>query len=194
MDGVSLKISINVSARQLINDELLAIVTAALNSSGADPRNIILEITESAVTHERDKAGQVLQALKALGLQLAIDDFGTGYASLANLKALPVDHVKIDQSFIRDLVTDPGDAAITRGVIAMAHGMQLSVLAEGVENEAQLDFLRACHCDEVQGYYLAHAMPAEDLVRWVNDRKAQAAAAPSEQRSDDNIPAPLRLH
>lgn len=102
--------------------------------------------------------------------------------------------MKIDQSFIRDLVTDPGDAAVTRGVIAMAHSMQLSVLAEGVENEAQLAFSRACHCDEVQGYYLAHPMPADDLVRWVNDRKAQVAAAPNEQRSDDNIPPPPRLH
>ena len=192
--GMSLKISINVSARQLINIGLLAIVKAALTSSGADPNSITLEITESAVTHERDKAGQVLQALKGLGLRIAMDDFGTGYASLANLKALPVDQVKIDQSFIRDLVADPGDAAITRGVIAMAHSMHLSVIAEGLEDEQQLAFLRAYHCDEVQGYYLAHPMPAEEFVRWVNAREAGITAPFSKKHADDDgAPAP-RLH
>ena len=192
--GMPLKISINVSARQLANDGLLANVKAALASSGADPRSITIEITESAVTHERERAGQILQALKGLGLRIAIDDFGTGYASLANLKALPVDQVKIDQSFIRDLVTDPGDAAITRGVIAMAHSMQLSVIAEGVENEAQLAFLRAYRCDEMQGFYLARAMPAGDLVRWLNARNANVVAPSSqERRDDDSVPAP-RLH
>lgn len=192
--GLSLKISINVSARQLSNDGLLAIVKAALHSAGADPRNIILEITESAVTHERDRAAQILQALKALGLQLAIDDFGTGYASLANLKALPVDHVKIDQSFIRDLVTDPGDAAITRGVIAMAHSMQLSVIAEGVENETQLAFLRAYRCDEVQGFHLAYPMSAENFTQWVNVRQANLTAPPDTPRAEELAPPTPRLH
>ena len=192
--GMPLKISINVSARQLASDGLLATVKAALTSSGADAHNITLEITESAVTHEREKAGHLLLALKGLGLHIAIDDFGTGYASLANLKALPVDQVKIDQSFIRDLVTDPGDAAITRGVIAMAHSMQLSVIAEGVENEAQLNFLRAYRCDEIQGFHLARPMPAGDLVRWVKDRaSASATPNPSERSDADSAPTP-RLH
>jgi diguanylate cyclase (GGDEF)-like protein/PAS domain S-box-containing protein len=192
--GMTLKISINVSARQLINNSLLATVKAALSSSGADPQNITLEITESAVTHEREKAVQILQALKALGLHLAIDDFGTGYASLANLKALPVDQVKIDQSFIRDLVSDPGDAAITRGVIAMAHSMQLSVIAEGVENDAQMAFLRAYRCDEVQGFHLARPMPAGDFVRWFEARKARVAAQPVRERAEDDNPPLPRLH
>ena len=168
--GMPLKVSINVAARQLANDSLLAYVKAALNDSGVDPHSITLEITESAVMHQRERAGRVLQALKALGLRVAIDDFGTGYASLANLKQLPLDQVKIDQSFIRDLVSDPGDAAITRGVIAMAHSMQLSVIAEGVENDAQLAFLREHHCDEMQGFHLSHALPAGDLTRWIGAR------------------------
>ena len=192
--GSSLKVSINVSARQLINHELLATVKAALTGSGANPDNITLEITETAVSHERDKAVEVLQALKGLGLRIAIDDFGTGYASLANLKALPVDQVKIDQSFIRDLVTDPGDAAITRGVIAMAHSMQLSVIAEGVESEAQLAFLRAYRCDEVQGYHLARPMPADNFLRWVNARKTNVTAPLEKERADDDKPTAPRLH
>ena len=192
--GMPLKISVNVSARQLANDGLLANVKAALASSAADPRSITIEITESAVTHERERAGHLLQPLKGLGLRIAIDDFGTGYASLANLKALPVDQVKIDQSFIRDLVTDAGDAANTRGVIAMAHSMQLSVIAEGAENEAQLAFLRAYRCDEMQGFHLARAMPAGDLVRWLNARAANIAAPNSSERMDDDgAPAP-RIH
>jgi EAL domain-containing protein (putative c-di-GMP-specific phosphodiesterase class I) len=144
--------------------------------------------------HEREHAGHLLLALKGLGLRIAIDDFGTGYASLANLKQLPVDQVKIDQSFIRDLVTDPGDAAITRGVIAMAHSMQLSVIAEGVENDAQLAFLRAHQCDEMQGYLLGRAMPAADLVRWIAQRTAlSAGTANAGPGKEDSSSAP-RLH
>jgi len=187
-----LQIGINVSARQLANDGWLANVKATLASSGVDPHGITLEITESAVMHERERAGHLLQALKDLGLRIAIDDFGTGYASLANLKQLPVDQVKIDQSFIRDLVTDPGDAAITRGVIAMAHSMQLSVIAEGVENDAQLAFLRAHRCDEMQGFHLGHAMPAAELVRWLAQRATQVTTE-LPMPSDDSVVAP-RLH
>ncbi len=189
--GLSLKIGINVSARQLAHDGWLAKVKATLASSGVDPHSITLEITESAVMHERERAGHLLQALKGLGLRIAIDDFGTGYASLANLKQLPVDQVKIDQSFIRDLVTDPGDAAITRGVIAMAHSMQLSVIAEGVENDAQLAFLRAHQCDEMQGFHLGRAMPAAELLRWIGLREAQTATTIIPQ--DDSAIVP-RLH
>ena len=132
--------------------------------------------------------------MKGLGLRIAIDDFGTGYASLANLKQLPVDQVKIDQSFIRDLVTDPGDAAITRGVIAMAHSMQLSVIAEGVENDAQLTFLRDHRCDEMQGFYLGRAMPAAELVRWIGQRAGQITPLTATNHAADDSANVPRLH
>lgn len=190
--GMPLKIAINVSARQLANVGWLASVKATLASSGVDPRSITLEITESSVMHERERASHLLQSLKGLGLRIAIDDFGTGYASLANLKQLPVDQVKIDQSFIRDLVSDPGDAAITRAVIAMAHSMHLSVIAEGVENDAQLAFLRAHHCDEMQGFHLGRAMPAKDLERWMAQRAGQTS--PAITLSQDDSASASRLH
>lgn len=192
--GLPLKIGINVSARQLAHDGWLGSVKAALALTGVDARNITLEITESAVMHERERAGRLLQSLKGLGLRIAIDDFGTGYASLANLKQLPVDQVKIDQSFIRDLTSDAGDAAITRAVIAMAHSMHLSVIAEGVENAAQMAFLRAHRCDEIQGYYLGRAMPAAELERWIGARAGHSSMAQTRNQPEHEPPVMPRLH
>ncbi len=179
--GLSLQVSINVSARQLAKDDLVTNVRSALAAAGADPHRITLEITESAVMHDRRRAGEILHELKALGIRIAIDDFGTGYASLANLKQLPVDQVKVDQSFVRDIVSDPGDAAITQAVIAMAHSMGLVVIAEGVETSEQLDFLTLHQCDEMQGYFLSPAQPAAELEVWL---RGQRLARDPEQRLD----------
>ena len=112
----------------------------------------------------------ILQALKDLGLHVSIDDFGTGFSSLSYLKRLPVDKLKIDQSFIKDLTTDPGDAAIVTSIITLAHNLDLTVIAEGVENPEQLGFLRAKRCDEVQGYLISKPMPANDFAQWMQDR------------------------
>ncbi len=116
----------------------------------------------------------ILQALKSLGLQVSIDDFGTGFSSLSYLKRLPVDKLKIDQSFIRDLNTDAGDAAIVTSIITLAHNLDLTVVAEGVENAEQLGFLRANRCDEIQGYLISRPQPADALTDWIHQFNSQS--------------------
>ena len=116
----------------------------------------------------------ILQALKSLGLQVSIDDFGTGFSSLSYLKRLPVDKLKIDQSFIRDLNTDAGDAAIVTSIITLAHNLDLTVVAEGVENAEQLGFLRANRCDEIQGYLISRPQPANALTDWIHQFNSQS--------------------
>ncbi len=159
--GLPLSVSMNLSARQFQQPGLVAMMREAMDAAGLGPGAIILEITESSAMQNIDAAAATLRELKAAGCRIAIDDFGTGYSSLSYLKRLPVDIVKIDQSFIRDLTVDPDDAAITTAVIAMARSLNLQVVAEGVETAAQLDFLRAQRCHMVQGFYLSRPVPPE---------------------------------
>lgn len=188
--GTPLQIGVNLSARQLAKEDLVESVTAAMRESGAEPTDITLEITESAVMGDTARAEALLRDLRALGIRIAIDDFGTGYASLANLKQLPIDQVKIDRSFVSDLVDDPDDAAITQAVIAMSHSMGLSVVAEGVENRAQLDFLRAHHCDEMQGFFISEAQPVDALNTWLSRCMAGGAdfRRPGNESESDESP------
>lgn len=167
--GRPLPIAINVSARQLAADTFVATTTGALAASGAAAQDITLEITESAVLHDPLRASERLAALRALGVRIALDDFGTGYASLANLKTLPVDHIKIDRSFVADL---EADLPLIRAVVAMARGMRLGVIAEGVETPAQLDLLRRLDCHTAQGFLLAPPLSLADLERWLEARRA----------------------
>ena len=134
------------------------------------PRFLELEITESAAMEHADASIAMLRELKGLGVRLAIDDFGTGYSSLTHLKHFPIDTLKIDISFIADLETDPGDAAITEAIIGLARGLGLKVVAEGVGTRAQLDFLdvRGCHC--FQGYWVSKPLPAQEFVEFVGKR------------------------
>ena len=169
--GRPLPVAINVSARQLAAESFVATTTSALAASGAAAHDVTLEITESAVLHDPLRAGERLAALRARGVRIALDDFGTGYASLANLKTLPVDHIKIDRSFVADL---EADLPLIRAVVTMAQGMQLGVIAEGVETRAQLDLLRRLDCHTVQGFLLAPPLPLPDLERWLAARHASA--------------------
>ena len=156
-------IAVNLSANQLADASLVQYVSDALRTSGADPSLIELEITETTIMKNLDEAVIRLQALRALGVRISIDDFGTGYSSLSYLKQLPVDILKVDRSFVKDLPHNRDDLAITRAVIAMAHGLSMKVVAEGVEEKCQFDSLRDEGCDEFQGFFCSPAMQTAEL-------------------------------
>ena len=161
------RVSVNVAGKQLQRGDLLAVVRGALEDSGLPPERLELEITESFVMKEAERAIGLLRAIRALGVKLAIDDFGTGYSSLAYLKLLPFDKLKIDKSFVRDLAHDENDAAIARAVIALGHSLQFTVIAEGVETEAQRECLLRDGCDEAQGYLFGRPMPAGQIENYM---------------------------
>ena len=156
-------IAVNISARQFQNQALLSNIEKILQESGLPAQFLELELTESMLMHRVEDNIQTLHALRALGVKLAIDDFGTGYSSLAYLKRFPLDKLKIDRSFIQDLTHDNDDAAIVNATILLAHSMQLTVIAEGVETDEQRDFLEQQHCDELQGYWFSKPLIASEL-------------------------------
>jgi len=139
-------------------------VRQVLEDTGLPPDMLELELTESLLLDDIDNAVAISRQLRALGVKLAIDDFGTGYSSLSYLKRFPVDFVKIDRSFISELGQFEEDAAIVRAIIAMVHSLELKVVAEGVETQAQMDFLKAHRCDEVQGYLISRPVPADQFA------------------------------
>jgi predicted signal transduction protein with EAL and GGDEF domain len=173
-----LRVAVNLSARQFAQSGLVTQVREVLQDTGLDASALELEITESMVMRDPEQAVKVLGRLKAMGIALSIDDFGTGYSSLGYLKRFPIDGLKIDRSFIKDVPGDAEDVAITQTIVAMAHALKLKVVAEGVETPAQLEFLRANHCDEMQGYLLARPMPAQDFAAFVRERTRATGAAP----------------
>lgn len=158
-----LRLSVNLSPKQLRDSELLAIIAGILDETGLDPQQLELEITESSVMEQPEKAVELLGSLKRLGIKIAIDDFGTGYSSLSYLKLFPIDHLKIDRSFVSDIESDSNDAAIVTAAVSLAHNLGLSVIAEGVESAVQTETLRALGCDELQGYHFSPPLPAEKL-------------------------------
>lgn len=159
-----IRVSVNLSVHQLRQGNLVSLVRQVLDETGLAPRCLELELTESQMLDNVDSVIATFQQLRDLGVKLAIDDFGTGYSSLSYLKRFPVDYVKIDQTFIRDLSPGGEDAAITRAIIAMAHSLELKVVAEGVETQAQMDYLKSQHCDEIQGYLISRPLAAEDFA------------------------------
>ncbi|MWV14991.1 EAL domain-containing protein [Pseudomonas sp. L-22-4S-12] len=163
--GIGLEfVAVNVSSRLFSRGELDLQVARVLAKTGLDPAHLELEVTESAVMEDPDRALELLQHLRSLGVRLAIDDFGTGYSSLARLKRLPVDKLKLDQSFVRGLPSDPEDAAIARAVVTLGRSLGLHVLAEGIEQEQQARFLLDLGCDFGQGYWFGHPQPADQLL------------------------------
>jgi diguanylate cyclase (GGDEF)-like protein/PAS domain S-box-containing protein len=160
----AIPVAVNLSPYQ-INQDLVAMVKQVLSDTALDAGCLELEITENVVMKDAEKIVAMLNALKALGLRISVDDFGTGYSSLSYLKRFPVDALKIDQSFVRDVVHDADSAAIVKAVISLAHILNLRVIAEGVETEAQCDFLRENGCDEVQGYYFGRPMCVADFSK-----------------------------
>jgi diguanylate cyclase (GGDEF)-like protein/PAS domain S-box-containing protein len=179
--GYSLpRIAVNLSARQLQQEDLVERVQQVVAESGLRPDRIQLEITEGAVLRDEDRIIGTLNALREMGIGIALDDFGTGYSSLTYLKRFPIDAVKIDRSFVRDLERDASDAAIVSTVVAMAENLRLKVIAEGVETEAQLAFLRERRCDEFQGYLVSAAVSSEDFVPFFS-------RAPGAERSTNGV-------
>ena len=157
----SMLLSVNISARQFKRGDLVQIVSRALSDTGLPAQNLELELTESLVMENAQEIIEMLNALKQLGISLSVDDFGTGYSSLSYLKRFPVDRLKIDQSFVRDIDVDPDDAAIARAIIQLGHSLDLRVTAEGVETAGQLRFLREHGCDEVQGFLFSRPVAAQ---------------------------------
>ncbi len=159
-----LNISVNVSARQFGNPDLVWSVADACSEAGLAPRFLTLEITESLVMEDTEAAAKMLRQLKDIGITVSIDDFGTGHSSLAYLKRFPIDELKIDRSFITEIPDNEDDAAIVKAVIAMAHTLDLRVVAEGAETQSQLDFLKLNHCHAAQGYVISRALPEREFI------------------------------
>ena len=169
-------VAVNLSAAQFHGTDVLKSIVSILNETALDPQHLVIELTESMVMRDTREAFEILCHLKELGVHVAIDDFGTGYSTLSSLKDLPVDQLKIDQSFVKDMVVNPKDAALIRGMIAMAHALDLTVIAEGVESEEQLAILSEEGCDEVQGYLSGYPLPSEQLEALLMvDRTTQEA-------------------
>jgi diguanylate cyclase (GGDEF)-like protein/PAS domain S-box-containing protein len=176
------RVAVNVSSRQFVEGDLEQVVRAALEKHGVEPGLLELELTESALMVNAEHTSEVLSSLKLLGIKIAIDDFGTGYSSLAYLKRFPIDKLKIDIAFVRDIVTNPDDAAIALAVISMAHSLHMLVIAEGVESRAQMAFLRRHRCDEIQGFYFARALAPDALAQLVLENRDQ----PETPAADDS--------
>lgn len=160
-----LRIAVNLSARQFSQQGLARLVSKILDETGLPPAFLEIELTESLVMGNIDQAIGTMRELKQLGVQLSIDDFGTGYSSLSYLKRFPIDVLKIDQSFVRDITVHPDDAAMVGGIILLAHSLHLQVIAEGVETQDQLDYLHRRGCDEIQGNLFSAAVSAAEFER-----------------------------
>ena len=190
-----IEVSVNVSAKQLRRHDFATAVRAALVDSGLDSRKLQLEITESDLVDGRDQAPEILDRLSLLGIRTAIDDFGVGYSSLSYLRDLRCDTLKIDRSFVQGLASDAKSAAIVRSIIQLAHNLELSVVAEGVETPAQIDFLRGAGCDRLQGYFASKPLPAREFVRLLQAGArigiGPAKAEAQKQRAASGGPVPV---
>jgi diguanylate cyclase (GGDEF)-like protein/PAS domain S-box-containing protein len=179
-----LRIAINISARQMADKGLVEFISDTVRKTGLTVESLELEITESAVMSNQGHAEKVLAELKQLGFHLTMDDFGTGYSSLAYLKRFPFDSVKIDQSFVRGIPESKDDGAIVEAIIAMAHSLQLKVVAEGVETKAQADFLRKLGCDQAQGYHYSKPIPSSDIVKLLYKSMPRDPGSPPPRETD----------
>jgi diguanylate cyclase (GGDEF)-like protein/PAS domain S-box-containing protein len=174
--GIDLHVAVNLSARNLIDDRICLQLERLILEHELPPGTLELEITETALMHDPNRAIALLERIARLGVHLSIDDFGTGYSSLSYLRRLPIDTLKIDRSFIHDMVAKPQDAVIVQSIITLGHNLDLTVIAEGVEDAAVLDCLQAMDCDHIQGYFLSRPLPAAQIPDWL---AAYAAAGPS---------------
>ena len=165
----SFKIAVNLSPALLTNDEIIDVVASAINIWGIDPSSLVLEVTEGAMMKNPALSMDILKKLDALGVGVSIDDFGTGYSSLSYLKHLPAREIKIDRSFVMNMLDDPKDKSIVKAAIDLAHNLDLHVVAEGIEQQGMQDSLTAMGCDYGQGYHIARPMPEDALKQWLSE-------------------------
>ncbi len=175
--GPDMVMAINLSPRQFRDKRLPGLVRRVMAETGMAPQHVELEVTESAAMQDVESSVAIMQELKAIGVHLSIDDFGTGYSSLAYLKRFPLDKIKVDQSFVRNMAEDGNDAAIVQSVVALGHALGLRVIAEGVETEAQAALLKSYDCEEMQGYLFSKSLPAQDIPALLGARPAIGQAA-----------------
>ncbi|MEO6665972.1 MAG: EAL domain-containing protein, partial [Nitrospiria bacterium] len=165
------RIGVNLSARQFQKADLLDTVNRVLAEIGLPPASLELELTESILMQREGAIVTMLNAFASTGIQLTLDDFGTGYSSLSYLKQFPISKLKVDQSFVRNITTDPNDAVITSTIIGMAHNLRLKAIAEGVETAEQLAYLQSLGCDQIQGYLFSRPLPADEATTLLRDGK-----------------------
>jgi diguanylate cyclase len=187
-EGHRWSVAVNVAMRNLLDDDFAAIVMENLTRTGCEPGLLTLEITETNVMTDTARTIDVMNRLAEIGVRLSVDDFGTGYSSLSYLQQLPVVELKIDQCFVRDMVRDPGADAIVRSVLDLASNLQLSVVAEGVEDRETWERLQRLGCSLAQGYHLARPMPADDIAPWFATHTEEVRAdVRSDARAHDEL-------
>jgi diguanylate cyclase (GGDEF)-like protein len=186
-----IQIAVNVSARQFNQENFIEIVSGILATTRLDPRCLKIELTESTLMQNGHATIAMLDKLHAMGVQLSIDDFGTGYSSLSYLKRFPIDQIKVDRSFVTNIMSDPNDAALASAIIAMSHSLGIQTIAEGVETEAQLKFLHERNCDQIQGYLISRPLPATEFSRLFANTTAGCVRKPL---SHGQICLPLPFH
>jgi EAL domain-containing protein (putative c-di-GMP-specific phosphodiesterase class I) len=180
------RVAVNISPTQLRKTGLLSCVVNALTESRLPPGSLELEITETALVDDSESVLSNLKALRELGVRIALDDFGTGYSSLTYLKKLSPNCVKIDGSFVRDMLANSGCASIIKSVIGLSKDLSINVVAEGIETADQLSFLRSCNCDEGQGYFISKPKSANELLEFMSRKGARL-------NSDSDVPSPVSL-
>jgi diguanylate cyclase len=176
------RVAVNVSASQFRQGNLLAVVRAAVDEADLDPRCLELELTESAVMTNPEESASILEQLSAMGVLVSVDDFGTGYSSMSYLRRFPIDNLKIDRGFVKDLMTRADDASIVQAIISLAHSLRLKVVAEGVETSEQLDSLRTMGCDQYQGFHFSPPLPANEFGALLRDRTRESEDSDIAQR------------
>lgn len=164
----NLHLAVNVSAKQVHQDDLVSRLEELLTRFSVEAHRLEIELTESAFLHHPQEAGETLRRIRTLGVRIALDDFGTGFSSLSYLKNLPINVIKIDQSFVRDMLTDREDAVLVESIIALSRALGKQTVAEGVESAAHLERLRLMGCDSVQGYHIARPMPLVHFLEWMH--------------------------
>lgn len=187
-----LRIAVNLSAQQFKQKSLVTTVREALAAAGLDPGYLELELTESAVMHDAESSIQVLRQLSDLGVRISVDDFGTGYSSLSYLRRLPLDKLKIDRSFIREVAASRDDAEIVRAIVSLAHSLHLKVIAEGVETAEQLTFLRGLGCDQYQGFHCSPPVPADEFEHFMRTTPLDAQVGNARDSADTMVIRALR--